>query len=336
MALGDKGHIVVADCDAQLMVRTRPIDRALAQIWRNQCDLITRAQALSGGMTEAELRGRLRTAGPWKVVLPGVYLVHNGDLTIGQREAAAVLYAGAPSIITGQSALARVGVRLPPAEVIDVLVPHPRHRQSRGFVRIHRTIRMPDRPWQAGGLLWAPAARAVADAVSGQMESNAVRALAAATVQQGKCTVEQLASELRAGPKQGSSALRSALAEVVDGIASVAEGDLRKLIKNGGLPKPLYNPQLFAGDVFLARPDAYWPDAGVAAEVDSREWHLSPTDWERTQARHDRMSAHGILVMHYAPRRIRSDGQRVVAELRAAIENGKRRPKLNIRTVPSA
>lgn len=325
---------VVAGCDARLMVRTRPIDKALVQIWRSQCDLVTRAQALSGGMTEAELRGRLRTGGPWKVVLPGVYLVHNGDLAIGQREAAAVLYAGAPSIITGQSALARVGVRVPIGETIDVLVPHSRHRQSKGFVRIHRTIRMPDRPWQAGGLLWAPAARAVADAVSGQMDDNAVRALVAATVQQGKCTVEQLAVELRAGPKQGSGALRAALQEVADGIASVAEGDLRKLINDGGLPKPLYNPRLFVGDVFLAQPDAWWPAAGVAAEVDSREWHLSPAAWERTQARHDRMSALGILVMHYAPRRIRSDARTVLSELRAAIETGQRRPRLEIRTVP--
>ena len=284
-------------------------------------------------MTEAELRGRLKTGGPWKVVLPGIYLVHNGGLTIGQREAAAVLYAGEPSIITGRAALARVGVRLPVSEFIDVLVPHQQRRVSKDFVRIHRTIRMPERPWRSNGLLWAPAARAVADAVHGQTDLNSVRALVADAVQQRTCTVEQLAVELRAGPKQGSSSLRAALEEVADGIASVAEGDFRKLIKNSGLPKPIYNPELFVGDVFLARPDAWWPAAGVAAEVDSREWHLSPAAWERTQARHARMSAHGILVLHYAPRRIRSDGAAIVAELRAAIEAGRQRPPLAIKAV---
>ena len=162
-----------------------------------------------------------------------------------------------------------------------------------------------------------------------------VRALVADAVQRSRCTVEQLAAELRAGPKQGSGALRAALEEVADGVASVAEGDLRKLIKNGGLPTPMYNPRLYVGTVFLAKPDVWWPQAGVAAEVDSREWHLSPAGWERTQARHARMSTHGILVLHYAPRRIRTDGARVVGELRAAIEAGRQRPALTIRAVPA-
>jgi hypothetical protein len=140
---------------------------------------------------------------------------------------------------------------------------------------------------------------------------------------------------LREGPNQGAGALRLALAEVADGVASVAEGDLRKLIKNGGLPEPMYNPRLLVGDMFLAQPDVWWGKAGVAAEVDSREWHLSPAAWERTQARHAAMSAHGILVLHYTPRRVRANGADVVAELRAAIEAGRRRPPLPIRAVAS-
>jgi len=238
-------------------------------------------------------------------------------------------------MITGLAALARMGVRVPIPEIVDVLVPHQQRRQSKGFVRIHRTTRMPERPWRTDNLQWAPPARAVADAVWDQADIRSVRALVADAVQQGKCTVEQLAIELRAGPNQGSGALRVALEEVADGVASVAEGDLRKLIKNGGLPEPMYNPRLFVGDTFLAKPDVWWPAAGVAAEVDSREWHLSPAAWERTQARHARMSAHGILVLHYAPRRIRSDGAAVVAELRAAIEAGRQRPPLAIKAVPA-
>ena len=34
----------------------------------------------------------------------------------------------------------------------------------------------------------------------------------------------------------------------------------------------LYNPWLYAGEEFIARPDAWWPDAGVVVEVDSREF----------------------------------------------------------------
>jgi len=317
------------------MAGSKPVARAVVQIWRAQCDLITRSQALDGGMTEAGLRSRLQPGGPWRIVLPGVYLVHNGGLTLGQREAAAVLYAGKSSVITGNSALARLGVKAPAPEIIDVLVPHEQRRQSADFVRIHRTIRMPDQPWRSNGLQWAPPARAVADAVRGFTTMDSARAVVAGAVQQRKCTVQQLAAELRAGPNQGSGALRAALEEVADGIASVAEGDMRKLIKKGRLPEPMYNPSLFIGAEFLASPDLWWPDAGVAGEVDSREWHLSPADWQRTQARHARMSAQGILVLHYPPSRIRSDPAGVVAEIRKALEVGRRRGPLPIRAVPA-
>jgi len=269
-------------------------------------------------------------------VLPGIYLAHNGGLTVGQREIAAVLYAGRGCAITGLAALRREGVRLrlPLSDPVDVLIPATARRLSVGFVRIHRTTRMPDRPWRMDGICWAPPARAVADAARGELELRDVRALVADAIQQGKCTVQQLAAELRAGPSQGSGFLRAALDDVIVGVASVAEGDLRKLIKRGALPEPMYNPSLYVGTDFIAKPDAWWPDAGVAAEVDSREWHLSPADWERTQAKHARMSALGILVLHYAPRRIRSDAAGVMAELRSAIEAGQRRPPLAIRAVP--
>jgi hypothetical protein len=167
------------------------------------------------------------------------------------------------------------------------------------------------------------------------MVDRDIRAIVADAVQRRTCTVSQLAAELRAGPTQGSTVLRAALEEVADGIRSIAEGDLRKLINNSGLPEPLYNPRLFVGDVFLAQPDAWWAEAGVAAEVDSREWHLSPEGWQRTQVRHAAMSAHGILLLPYVPRRIRGDGAAVIAEIRAALVEGKRRPRLAIRTVPT-
>ncbi len=97
----------------------------------------------------------------------------------------------------------------------------------------------------------------------------------------------------------------------------------------------MYNPTLFVGEEFLASPDAWWPDAGVAVEVDSREWHLSPADWERTQVRHARMSAHGIIVLHYAPRRIRSDPAYVVDEIGKALQAGRGRDPLPIRAIPA-
>lgn len=308
-------------------------DRAVLKVLRQQGDLITRAQALRAGWSEGTLRHRTRPDGPWGIVLPGVYLSHNGLVTGVQREIAAVLYTGHECVITGQAALNRRGV-VPQADVVDVLIPASARRQSAGFVRVHRTSRMPERPWVSDGIRWAPVPRAVADAARCGLALREVRALVATTVQRRTCTIQQLAAELSGGPKRGSGMLRAALEEVADGVASAAEGDLRKLVKAGRLPEPMYNPSLYVGEDFLAQPDLWWRDAGVAGEVDSREWHLSPELWKRTMARHAAMSAQGIIVLHFPPSRIRSDPSRVIAELRSAIEAGLRRPALAIRTVP--
>ena len=178
-----------------------------------------------------------------------------------------------------------------------------------------------------------PPARAVADAARQLRDIRDVRTVVAAAVQCQRVSVAELAAELEQGPTAGSAQFRAALVEVADGIRSSAEADLRKLIKRSGLPDPLYNAGLFVGEEFIAKPDAWWPEAGVAVEVDSRQWHLSPADWERTMARHSRMSALGITVLHYPPRRLHAEPRVIVAEIRAALDVGRRRPPLPIRAV---
>jgi hypothetical protein len=318
------------------MRRTVPAsERAVDNVLRAQGYLITRRQVLAAGVSSDALRHRLRPGGPWIVVLPGVYQARTGPLTAAQREIAAVLYAGQQCVITGPAALQRQGVSVPLTEIVDVLIPDTLKRQSAGFVRTHRTARMPERPWIHGGLRWAPVPRAVADVSRSELDHRDVRALVAAAVQARTCTVGELERELLAGPTQRSSALRAAIEEVADGVASVAEGDLRALIKKGRLPEPMYNAQLFAESIFLGKPDTWWQDAGVVGEVDSREYHLSPDLWAKTMARHATMSAQGIIVLHYTPRQIRTNADKVIAELRSAIKVGLARPRLKIRAIPS-
>ncbi len=137
-------------------------------------------------------------------------------------------------------------------------------------------------------------------------------------------------------PVRQSAWLRRALAEVADGIRSVAEGDLRDLIRAHGLPPPLFNARLYSGRDFLAVADAWWPDAGVVVEVDSRQWHLSPEDHDRTLRRSTRMGALGINVMPFTPRRIRTEAAVVAAQIRSALEAGRAGPRLAVRTLPAS
>jgi hypothetical protein len=162
-----------------------------------------------------------------------------------------------------------------------------------------------------------------------------VRAIVADGVQRRIVQIPQLADELARGPVQGSAGFRRVLAEVGDGVRSSAEGDLRTLIKRERIPDPMYNPRLYAGGSFIAEPDAWWTDAGVAGEIESREWHLSPQDWERTLARDARMSAYGIIVLHFPPKRLRTEPQVVAAEIRSALAAGRSRGPLDISAQPA-
>jgi hypothetical protein len=292
---------------------------ALETLLSEQHRVIGRSQALGAGMSEAALRHRIREGGPWRVLLPGVYLATTGTSTPSQRSVAALLYAGPGSMLTSLAALRYHGVRVPAAENIDVLIPAQRRRNNTGFARVHRTRRMPTPVVVAGAVRYAPPARAVADAARLLPTLRDARAVVADAVQQGRCQPSWLAQELESGPVQGSRRLRLVLAEITDGIRSVTEAELRDLIKRSHLPVPLFNPGLYAASTFIASPDCWWPIGGIAVEVDSREWHLSPEDWERTMARRARMSSYGIIVLHFTPRQIRTEPATVVRLIRDAL-----------------
>ncbi len=330
----DAGKIVGLRCEAAAVTRSASIDEAaLKRLLRDQESVISRTEALGCGMTPSQLRHRIRPGGPWQKLLPGVYLTVTGTPTRAQTEVAALRYAGPGSVISSLAALRRHGVRVPESRIVTVLIPVGKVRESRGFVRVWPTTRMPEFVFTDGAVRFAEAARAVADAAREAGSFREVRAIAADAVQRRRCRLDQLVEELAHAPMRQSAWLRRVLAEVADGIRSVAEGDLRDLILAHGLPPPLFNARLYSGQDFLAMADAWWPDAGVVVEVDSRQWHLSPEDHERTLRHGTRMSALGINVLRFTPSRIRTEGAVVAAEIRSALETGRAGPRLAVRTL---
>jgi very-short-patch-repair endonuclease len=258
-------------------------------------------------------------------MLPGVYLTTSGVPTGKQRVIAAWLYAAKAIAITGPAALAWYSLPCARSHDVDVLVPLDCKRRDLEFARLHRTSIEPVCA-REGILRYASPARAVADTVRQLADFADVRAVVAGGVQRRKITVADLARELAAGPVQGSARLRAALAEVADGVRSAAEGDLHTLVRREKLPEPMYNARLYVGKQLLAVVDAWWPQAGLTVEVDSREWHLSPADWERTLARGARLAAHGILIIRVTPRQIRTAGREVANEIRSVLGSSDARP----------
>ncbi len=72
----------------------------------------------------------------------------------------------------------------------------------------------------------------------------------------------------------------------------------------------------------------------MAAEVDSREWHLPPEEWQETLRKHTRMTSQGILVLHFTPKQIRTELAQVVAAW-GGPGSGPRQQPAPIRTLPA-
>jgi hypothetical protein len=307
----------------------------LARLLRRQYDVVARSQALECGMTPSAITHRLRPDGPWHLMLPGVYLTVSGTATADQRDVAALLYAGPRSVITGPVAVRRHNLRCAGLNVLDVLVPVDTRRKSTGYVQIQRTTRMPGDLYSTGPVRFTALARAVADAARAMTRFSDVQALVCEAVQRGRCTLEELVQELDQGPSAGRRWYRMALAEVSEGIRSAAEADLKRLIDRSDLEKPVYNADLYTLDgIFLGRPDAWFGRAGVAGEVDSREYHIGARDYAETTMRHNRMEAAGIHMLHWLPSTIKAEPGRVIADLRDAIAAGHKCPPLPIRAIP--
>jgi hypothetical protein len=319
--------------------KQKPDQQRLSRLLANQYSVIARHQAIACGITRSALEHKLRHGGQWRKILPGVYAAHTGTVTPEQREMAALLHAGPGSVITGATAVRRHNVTCAGLGEIDVLVRSGVRVQSAAFARIQHTTRMPTTAWSTRGLRFAPLPRAVADAARAMKNFDDVQAVVCEVVQHGRCTVEELIAELRAGPTAGSRQFREALAEITAGIRSVAERDLKRIIDKSDVEKPMYNPRLYLFDgesfAFLGIPDAWWQRAGVAAEADSLQYHLSAKDHAGTVARHNLMEAIGIHMLHFQPKSIWPEQRDILAAFRSAIAAGVARPELPIVAVPA-
>lgn len=299
-----------------------------------QLGLITRSQALACGLRRSALSHRLRQSGPWRPVLPGVYSCLTGSPTQLQRAMAGLLYTGPESLITGSFAVRALGIDIETPPTIVLLVPDHCMRKSADFARVQRTTRMPQASVRIGPLRYAPLPRAIADTVRGLKRSGDVQALVCKGIQLQRCTVQDLDRELHEGPMQGSRLFREAITALKAGVWSSPEADLKRLIDRSRLEKPIYNPMLYSLDgTFLGCPDAWWQRAGVAAEVDSLQYHLDAAGYGKTVRKHTRMTAAGITVLHWLPATIRNDPKTVIADLQAALATGYTRDPLPIRAV---
>ncbi|RSN26239.1 hypothetical protein DL990_31530 [Amycolatopsis sp. WAC 01416] len=294
--------------------------------------MITATQLETIGMPRRTISRRCEPGGTWRMLLPGVVLLQNGAPTSEQQVQAALLHAGADSILTGVRALERYGLRnLPCTDEVHVLVPSERSVADSGFVHIERSRRLP-KPRARSGIPTAPVPRAVIDAARRTRDTDAVTAMMAESVQRGFCLPRALSDELEEGRRTGTESLRNTLLPILGGARSVAEADAWNLWQRSDLPECRWNVKIFdANGVYIAQPDGWCDELGFAWEIDSLGYHAGTDGFRNTLARNARYAAAGIVVLQTLPSRLRSEPAEVAAELRAALDSARSRLRPDVR-----
>ncbi|MGW6704686.1 hypothetical protein ACWGDE_07320 [Streptomyces sp. NPDC054956] len=303
---------------------------------RRQLNLATRHQLIAqAGIPSGTITSRTRPGGPWQRLLPRVYLLQTGPPDHRQRALAAVLYAAEPgsdplsgdtAALTGGAALALLGIREAPYAPADILIRAPRRLAGCTGVHPLRTTRWP-RTITVSGIPSTRPVRAAADFAARCEVPDRIRSVLAQVVQSGWCHPHDLHTELREARLLRRPAIREAAAELVAGVRSIAEAQARDTLTATDLPTPLWNARLYTPDgTFLASPDAYWPDEGVALEIDSAEYHYTRDSWHATLRRRLRLESHGVLVVSATPSMIRDTPDEVIAALRTLLTLATTRP----------
>jgi hypothetical protein len=312
--------------------------------------VLTASMLRAHGVSAAETGERCRPGGRWRMLLPGVFLLHPGPPTSEDRLHAALLYtlrrhtipAQTPrnavtphpntleAMITGAAALALYGFAaarpLPALDRIDVLVPATRRLRSAGFAHIVRAGDLPA-PFEIAGLPVAPVERALADTVAGMDDPEEVSRLLTEAVRDGHCEAQAIMQELEHARLLTAPHVADAVDRLVAAGRTVAESRLYDMVRTQGVPDPCWNVDLrLPGGPYLGGVDAYWPDEAVALSIDARTHRHIPGDdgetdalWDAYAQQRESLECLGITVVHLTPRKLREAPEQQAAVLRTAL-----------------
>lgn len=227
------------------------------------------------------------------------------------------------AMITGLAALNLHGfASVPPLTAldrIDVLVPRTHRVRSAGCVSVVRA-QVPPSPVETTGLPVAPVPRALADAVSRLDDPAAVRRLLTEAVRSGRCEAAALVRELGRARLLSRPVVMDAVESLHAESRALAEGRLYALVRGYGLPDPLWNVELWApGGPPLGLVDAYWPEQGVAVEIDGMHRSDGGGAPGEFAGKRERLEQLGIMVVRAEPARLRERPDEQASLIRTAL-----------------
>lgn len=290
-----------------------------------QCGLATRTQLTAAGFTRAAVRHAAKR--DWQQVRPGVYAAHRGPLDAEARLAAAALWSGPHAVLTASVALHRHGLEQAATDEALFLVPATARSRQDGRVRTVRTSRPVRVALQLGCVMVASVERSLVDLANhGSTSADDLKALTLSILQRRQTTCERLEAELRAAPRTGTEPVRRAVELFARGAWSMPEaafGDLAAQAPD--LPTMRQNVTLRTPDgELLGTPDGFFPDAGVAVQVHSRQFHSGYAEdgtdlWSATVEGDGVYAEQDVICIGITPRSIHQRPEQTLERIRTVV-----------------
>lgn len=277
-------------------------ERRLASLAARQHGVVARDQLVDLGFGRSAIGHRLR-AGRFRPIHPAVYAVGSQPLTQLGRWYAALLATRPDPVLSHLSSAARRELARERG-VVHVTVPGRSPRRLEG-VAVHRSRRLhPTDIERIDGIPCTALPHTLLDLAETE-PLDRVRAIAEAAERQELLDLVALCACISRNPgRRGIAVLRRIVSEYAT-VAATREGlerDFQLFLIDNGLPLPRFNA-LVAG----IQVDAWWPQAKLVVELDSREHHGHWSAAERDRARDARLMRLDIHTLRVTNRRLEHD-----------------------------
>lgn len=295
------------------------VDRAIAALAEVQYGVVSHAQLIELGLSEAAIQWRLRV-GRLHRLYRGVYLVGHRAAPDRAAEMAALLACLPDAFISHRSAarLWRLLRFVADTQPVDVTVVGREVHGQKGL-RIHRVGSIdPGDVSELGPMVVASPARTILELASVLSIGGLESAIAQGLRQDPPLfSLDDLAHQIaRNRGKRGVARLRQ-VTQLGGGPQFTHEGAERRilaLVRSHGLPAAETNAIVNGIEV-----DVVWRAARVIVEVDSRRFHLDPIAFERDRLRDAELAAVGYLVIRITWRQLTATPEVVAARLRRTL-----------------
>lgn len=273
----------------------------------------TRAEALTRGITDAQLRGR-----GYRQVLNGYYVCATAAADTTQRVRAALRIHPPGAFASHLTAARLYGLPVPASSDLHISVFDRNDRRQRTGVRSHVARADTTVELRRGVRVSSPSDTFMALATLLDLVDLVV--VGDALVKRGLATPAVLVAAAAHSGERGAIRARKAARYVRAGVDSPMETRLRMLIVLAGLPEPTVNYILrdLAGD-WLARFDLSYPDLKLIVEYDGRQHADDAAQWEGDIERREFLADGGWKLVVVTSKGIYREPERTLQRIAEAL-----------------